>query len=195
MLTSACRTRSLFGFARAQRQLQGTLFIGTAPDASAALPGNGGLRVGKYRSAAIARQEAVNLTDAMTLKHASYNTGFTGAKLVFSSDVPVEEVCKRTLMAEVATALDGMAGAVYTGCDMNTTHQDMEYLDKLSPYVLAGLGSADIDTNMATAAGAFAAVIRTVEHLGLPRTFSIYIQVRMCGERRTSLRRMLEACM
>lgn len=52
----------------------------------------------------------------------------------------------------------------------------MQNLDSLSPYVLAGLGSK-IDTNVATAAGAFAAVVRTAEHLRLPRSFKVHVQV------------------
>lgn len=52
----------------------------------------------------------------------------------------------------------------------------MQNLDRVSPYVLAGLGSK-IDTNVATAAGAFAAVVRTAEHLGLPRSFKVHVQV------------------
>lgn len=63
----------------------------------------------------------------------------------------------------------------------------MQNLDRVSPYVLAGLGS-EIDTNVATAAGAFAAVVRTAEHLRLPRRFKVHVQVapglltvRSCG--------------
>lgn len=52
----------------------------------------------------------------------------------------------------------------------------MQNLDMVSPYVLAGLGSK-IDTNVATAAGAFAAVVRTAEHLRLPRSFKVHVQV------------------
>lgn len=52
----------------------------------------------------------------------------------------------------------------------------MQNLDRVSPYVLAGLGSK-IDTNVATAAGAFAAVVRTAEHLRLPRSFKVHVQV------------------
>lgn len=52
----------------------------------------------------------------------------------------------------------------------------MQTLDGVSSYVLAGLGSK-IDPNVATAAGAFAAIVRTAEHLGLPRNFKVHVQV------------------
>lgn len=64
---------------------------------------------------------------------------------------------------------------VYTGCDINTTDADMAYLDNISPFVLAGIGSA-VDTNVATSAGAFAAVVRAVEHLKLPKDFKVLVQ-------------------
>lgn len=64
---------------------------------------------------------------------------------------------------------------MYTGCDINTTDADMAYLDGISPFVLAGIGSA-VDTNVATSAGAFAAVVRAVEHLQLPKDFKVLVQ-------------------
>jgi hypothetical protein len=53
----------------------------------------------------------------------------------------------------------------------------MEYLDSISPFVLAGIGST-VDTNKATADGTFAAVVRMAEKLKLPKDFKIFIQVR-----------------
>jgi hypothetical protein len=42
-------------------------------------------------------------------------------------------------------------------------------------FVLAGIGSA-VDTNIATADGAFAAVMCTARQLGLPSNFSVFVQ-------------------
>ncbi|KAG5180499.1 S-adenosyl-L-methionine-dependent methyltransferase [Tribonema minus] len=159
---------------------QGTLFVGMSATSCVEIPGNGGLRIGTYASPAHARDETIKLTEAMYLKHRMYNTGFTGAKLVFAAHAPPplsppRALCKRALMDEVAAVLNSMRGAVYTGCDMGTTHADMERLSAASPYVLAGIGS-DIDPNAATAAGAFAAVARAAERLGLGRGFSVLVQ-------------------
>ena len=54
----------------------------------------------------------------------------------------------------------------------------MEYLDQISPYVLAGIGST-VDTNKATADGTFAAVVCTARRLNLPKGFKVFIQVRV----------------
>ena len=102
---------------------EGILYIAYDIHSTPEVPGNGGLRIGTYPSPSAAQDEAVALTEAMSAKHAMYDTGFTGAKLVFDSDVPIQNLCKDTLMNEVATSLGAMNGAVYTGCDMNTTHK------------------------------------------------------------------------
>lgn len=102
---------------------EGILYIAYNVHSTPEVPGNGGLRIGTYPSPGAAQDEAVALTEAMSAKHAMYDTGFTGAKLVFDSDVPIKSLCKDTLMNEVATSLGAMNGAVYTGCDMNTTHK------------------------------------------------------------------------
>ena len=49
-------------------------------------------------------------------------------------------------------------GAMYTGCDMNTTTADMAYLDSQSPYVLAAIGNPACCPNTATGYGVFGAV-------------------------------------
>lgn len=102
---------------------EGILYMGYSNACTPEVPGNGGLRIGTYSSSGAAMEEAVALTEAMSAKHATYNTGFTGAKLVFDSHVAIPDLCKDTLMREVATLLGTMNGAVYTGCDMNTTHK------------------------------------------------------------------------
>lgn len=102
---------------------EGMLYMGYSTACTPEVPGNGGLRIGKYSSPGAAQEEAVALTEAMSAKHAMYDTGFNGAKLVFDSDVAIPDLCKDTLMKEVATSLGAMNGAVYTGCDMNTTHK------------------------------------------------------------------------
>ena len=86
-------------------------------------PGNGGLRVRSYDTSEDAEKEALALCEAMTLKHAAYNTGFTGAKLVFDSKVEVSDLNKEGLMNEIARTLATESGKVYTGCDINTTDE------------------------------------------------------------------------
>mmetsp|Transcript_13987 Transcript_13987/g.16908 ORF Transcript_13987/g.16908 Transcript_13987/m.16908 type:complete len:866 (+) Transcript_13987:189-2786(+) len=155
---------------------QGTLYLACEEDCTSVIPGNGGLRVRNYNgSDQHPSEEARKLAESMTFKHRVYNTGFAGAKLVFDADVPVDNLNKKELMDEVAQVLEAFDGRVYTGCDMNTTMEDMNYLDEISPYVLASIDSK-VDANYATAVGTYAAVIRTAEELGLPRNFKIFVQ-------------------
>lgn len=154
---------------------EGTLYVGMAHDATPEAPGNGGLRVAKYANEDAARSEAHALTEAMSRKHEAYNTGFRGAKLVVNTKVCPTEVDKEVLMQEVARELAKSHGRVYTGCDMNTTPEDMEYLDRLSPFVLSGIGS-DVDPNKATSDGTLAAVVEAARFIGLPANFRVLVQ-------------------
>ena len=65
---------------------------------------------------------------------------------------------KSMLLDETALMLKGMDGAMYTGCDMNTTTGDMDYLDGKCDYVLAAIGNPECCPNTATAFGVFGAV-------------------------------------
>lgn len=85
---------------------QGTLYIGVDPSATQIRPGNGGLRIRSYPTPTAARMEALKLSEAMTFKHGVYNTGFTGAKLVFDARVPIDEVDRSNLMDEIAEVLE-----------------------------------------------------------------------------------------
>ena len=62
------------------------------------------------------------------------------------------------LLDETALMLKGMDGSMYTGCDMNTTTGDMDYLDGKCDYVLAAIGNPTCCPNTATAFGVFGAV-------------------------------------
>jgi len=160
---------------RAVQLTEGTLYVGTAHDATAEAPGNGGLRVARYANEDAARDEAHALTEAMSRKHGAYNTGFRGAKLVVNTKVCPTTVDKEQLMQEVARELANSRGRVYTGCDMNTTPEDMEYLDRISPFVLSGIGSS-VDPNKATSDGTLAAVVEAARHIGLPADFRVLVQ-------------------
>ncbi|WP_328648758.1 hypothetical protein OHS58_15740 [Amycolatopsis sp. NBC_00348] len=121
----------------------------------AAGPANGGLRLLPYDSERRALADGLRLARRMTLKHALYRTGFSGAKLTAVADPST--VDRRALLRAVGDVLDRHAGRLYTGCDMNTTAADMRVLSGLTPYVLAAVDSA-VDASLATAHGIVAAV-------------------------------------
>ncbi len=121
-------------------------------------PANGGLRLLDYDSEHRALGDGLRLARRMTLKHALYRTGFSGAKLIASADPAT--VDRGALLHAVGEVLDRQAGRLYTGCDMNTTDEDMRLLAAFSPYVLAAVRTA-VDASLATAHGVVAAVRQT----------------------------------
>ena len=68
-------------------------------------------------------------------------------------------------MDVVAQGLNDLQGSVFTGCDLNTDADDMEYLSDRCPYVLAGLNSKT-DTNVATGHGVFGSLEGAFEGRG-----------------------------
>lgn len=141
-------------------ELSCDIYIGTAEDhngpLSLELPGNGGMRIWDYASTEDAITEAIGLANGMGYKHAVYNTGFAGAKVVVNATSGADkkiQINKEDLMSKVASVLNDYQGAMYTGCDMNTDLDDMDKLVAETPYVLAGLGNLALDPNDATAFG------------------------------------------
>jgi sarcosine oxidase subunit beta len=96
----------------------------------------------------------------MEVKHMTYNTGCAGAKVVCNiGSTPVNELDKQALLDKLNDVLVSLDGAMYTGCDLNSTLEDMEYLSRKSPYILAAIGNDTVDPNHATAHGVVGGVI------------------------------------
>ena len=113
-------------------------------------PSNGGLRVKLYPSQRLAWDDCKNLSLVMTQKHRLYNTGFSGGKIVAA--ISDEQACKKELLRFVGSILNEFNGLMYTGCDLNTSLEDMKYLRNSCPYILAALDS-QVDPSIATAYG------------------------------------------
>ena len=97
----------------------------------------------------------------MAAKHSTFATGFAGAKLVCAARKDVSEFDKADKDAVIQTAaevLRDLGGQVYTGCDMNTTPDDMVDLHAQVPYVLAALPNVSVCPNTITGYGVFGAV-------------------------------------
>lgn len=145
-----------------------TLYIGNEGALTTVRPGNGGCRLWHYATEQDAIDECRGLSNGMSKKHGVYNTGFRGAKLV----VPISDVAsidKPSLMEDIADVLNsvGGGGAVYTGCDLNITLDDMDHLMAKTPYVLASVGS-ETDPNVATAFGVVGSLLGAFEARRLP---------------------------
>lgn len=124
------------------------------------LPANGGLRLSQYKNIQAQELEALTLARHMTQKHQIYNTGFSGVKLVANGEINSKN--KKLLLEHVAQILNGYAGKIYTGCDLNVSDADMDYLYTMTPYVLNGIGS-QINTSIATAYGVLGAITAAIE--------------------------------
>jgi leucine dehydrogenase len=137
------------------------LMIGATGELSKLRPGNGGFRIWKYPSESEAAAEAVALAQGMEVKHMAYNTGCAGAKVVcnIGEERELKDIDKQKLLDELNDMLVSLNGAMYTGCDMNSTLEDMEYLSQKSPYILAAIGNDTVDPNVATASGVVGALI------------------------------------
>ena len=70
----------------------------------------------------------------------------------------VSSIDKTQLMEETSRLLKSLKGTMFTGCDMNTTLDDMSYLSEQCDYVLAAIGNPDIDPNVCTAYGVVGAL-------------------------------------
>ena len=118
-------------------------------------PANGGLRLLCYPSDAECINDGLRLASLMKYKHDIYSTGFSGGKVVARAKNPL--LIKQKLITITAALLESLDGQMITGCDLNTTINDMEQLQQLTPHVLAAVGS-DIDASTATAYGVIGAL-------------------------------------
>jgi len=112
-------------------------------------------------------------------------TGFSGAKVVVNSDHKDLSIIRRkTLMQDAAKALHALEGSMYTGCDLNTSDEDMDYLTEATgeKYVLAGRNSK-VDTNVATASSVIGSILGAVEAMDGSRDISeLTFTVQGCGK-------------
>jgi len=160
-----------------------TLFIATDGEFRRDRPGNGGIRLLDYSSDADAVADAVRLAEGMTRKHDMFRTGFSGAKLVANTDIPLGDIKRKSLMQDIATALEVLSGSVYTGCDLNTCDLDMDYLTEATDekYVLAGRESR-VDTNVATAASVIGSILGLLEATADATLSELTFTIQGCGK-------------
>ena len=123
----------------------------------------------------------------MTRKHDMFRTGFSGAKVVVNVDSSkcLTQVKRECLMKDAAKALHSLEGTMYTGCDLNTSDEDMDYLTEATDnkYVLAGRDS-NVDTNIATASSVIGSILGTVESMegSLDKIKDLTFTVQGCGK-------------
>lgn len=173
-----------------------SMYIGIDSDSygHTSRPGNGGRRLLNYQTTDDAISDAIRLAKGMTRKHDMFRTGFSGAKEVVNSDhTDLSVIQRKELMNDLATALEAFEGGMYTGCDLNTSDRDMDYLVEATEekYVLAGRNS-QVDTNVATASSVIGSILGTVKAMRGSRDLSeLTFTVQGCGKVGGSVARQL----
>lgn len=123
-----------------------------------------------------------------------FRTGFSGAKVVVKSDhEDLSLIGRKELMQNLASALNAFEGGMYTGCDLNTCDEDMDYLVEATndKYVLAGRNS-HVDTNVATASSVIGSILGTVEAMeGSQDISKLTFTVQGCGKVGTTVAKEL----
>eukprot|EP00944_MAST-04C_sp_MAST-4C-sp1_P012470 g12470.t1 len=168
------------------------LYIGKAckMSMSATKPGNGGLRIQRYGSTDQAATEALALAQGMAVKHGMFNTGFSGTKMVVdtSNIGGIENLNRSVFLQETTKVLNNFHGLKYTGCDINSTLDDMECMGGQTDYILAGLGNKNVDPNDATAYGVVGSIIGAVGEKDLK---DLRLVVHGCGNVGSTVAKLL----
>ena len=131
-----------------------------AEDTDAKRPANGGLRLLNYPSDEACIADGERLAGLMTHKHDLWHRFRRRQRPWPGHSEPA--AVKDELINVTAELLQSLDGAMITGCDLNTSLEDMERLTELTPHVLAAVGSP-VDASAATAHGTLGAVEAVLE--------------------------------
>ena len=135
-------------------------------------PAAGGTRAMEYDSLDAAATDATKLATAMTLKMAVAGLPMGGGKSVIALPRPPKEISPETwsrLLGIHAENLNKLAGAYWTGPDVNTSSDDMDVLGETTKFVFGrstekgGSGSSADNT----AVGVYHSLRATAEAAGL----------------------------
>jgi leucine dehydrogenase len=130
-------------------------------------PAGGGTRMKTYPSPAAALEDAMRLSEAMTLKMAAADVPFGGGKAVLAVPSLPEGAERRRLLLRYAELAASLGANFQTGPDVNTTTADMDVIAERHSYVFCRSeewgGSGD--PGPATARGVFHGIRATVSHV------------------------------
>lgn len=130
-------------------------------------PAGGGTRMRVYPTPAAALEDAMRLSEGMTLKMAGVDVAFGGGKAVLAVPKLLDADDRRGLLLRYGELVHSLGGTYRTGPDMNTTIDDMDVIGERTPYVFcrstANGGSGD--PGPLTARGVFYGLRATVRHV------------------------------
>lgn len=98
-------------------------------------PAGGGTRMNVYPTPGAALQDAMRLSEGMTLKMAGVDVAFGGGKAVLAVPELLSGDDRRGLLLRYGRLVNSLGGSYQTGPDMNTTIEDMDVIAEQTPYV------------------------------------------------------------
>jgi leucine dehydrogenase len=130
-------------------------------------PAGGGTRMNVYETPADALEDAMRLSQGMSLKMAGVDIPFGGGKAVLAVPALLADGDRRDLFLRYGQLVDSLGGTYRTGPDVNTTVEDMDVIGERTPYVFCRSpergGSGDPGPH--TARGVFHGIRATVRHV------------------------------
>ncbi|NLY73348.1 MAG: Glu/Leu/Phe/Val dehydrogenase [Tissierellia bacterium] len=115
-------------------------------------PGLGGTRIWNYEEEEEAIVDVIRLARGMTLKNSAAGLNLGGGKAVIIGDP--KEIKTEALFRTFGRYIEGLNGRYITAEDMNTTTQDMNWINAETDYVV-GLEGKSGDPSPVTAFGVF----------------------------------------
>lgn len=125
-------------------------------------PAVGGTRIWNYDSEEEAMIDVLRLAQGMTYKNAAAGLNLGGGKTVIIGDP--EEVKSEELFRVFGRYVEGLNGRYITAEDMNTTPQDMAYVNDETDHVV-GLEGKSGDPSPVTAFGVFKGIQAAVDEV------------------------------
>ena len=129
-------------------------------------PAGGGTRMKSYAQPSDALQDAMNLSEAMTLKMAAAGIPFGGGKAVVAVPAPPDGDERRRILLRYADLAASLGRTFHTGPDVNTSTADMDVIAERHPHVYCRSeengGSGDPGPH--TARGVFHGIRASVRH-------------------------------
>jgi leucine dehydrogenase len=154
-------------------------------------PALGGCRMWPYQSETAALTDVLRLSKGMTFKAAMADLPYGGGKAVVIGDPRVDKSAE--LFHALGRAIDSLGGRYYTGEDVGTSPNDMDWAGEETPYVLGrSRGGGSGDPSPVTARGVWLGIRAAVrQQLGRGDLAGVRVAIQGLGHVGYNLARLL----